>query len=90
MSVSVPRAVSISTGMGAWACTWRHTSSPSSPGSMTSSTIRSGGFSRQCRTASRPLSSVSTAYPSARSRAEMDAQIVGSSSTTKILRWLGT
>ena len=42
MSVSSSRAVSISTGTGRSRCTRRHTSRPSSPGSIRSSTTRSG------------------------------------------------
>ena len=84
MSVSSLRAVNISTGVGRTAWIRRHTSRPSNPGSMTSSTTRSGSVAAAAATADGPSTAVSTRNSSARSRVATAARMVGSSSTTRI------
>src|SRR3954452_19186466 len=85
MSVSSLRAVSINTGTDCTAWIRLHTSSPSNPGNMTSSTTRSGGEAVAAATADGPSTAVSTWNSSARSRVATAARMVGSSSTTRIL-----
>src|SRR4029079_5300995 len=86
MSASSTRAVSIRTGTGRSAWIRRHTSCPSYPGSITSSTTRSDACSPYAATAPGPSYARTTSYPSAASRSETAWLITGSSSTTRIRR----
>src|ERR1043166_833780 len=63
------------------------TSYPDAPGSIRSSTTRSGRSSRAARSASRPLAAVVTRYPSFARWYATSAVMSGSSSTTR-MRWL--
>ena len=83
MSVSSSRAVSISTGTGRSAWIRRHTSSPSMPGSITSSTTTSGRSRDAALTPASPSPTASTVQPSAESRCTIACAIAGSSSTTR-------
>src|SRR5688500_5101076 len=74
----------MSTGTARSRCTRRQTSSPSRPGSITSSTTRSGRSRSHSSTPARPSAATSTSKPSARSRAATAAAITASSSTTQM------
>ena len=63
-SLSWPRAVSMTIGTGARARSRRQTSRPSMPGSIRSSTTRSGGSASARSSATRPSATVSTVKPS--------------------------
>src|SRR5919106_6576182 len=86
MSVSESRAVSMSTGTALLCWMRRHTSRPSSPGSMRSRITRSGLNRSHSSMPEDPLAAVSTSKPSLRNRAAIDAAIVCSSSTTATVR----
>src|SRR3712207_2067727 len=74
----------MSTGTGRSRCTRRQTSSPSIPGSITSSTTRSGRTRWHSATPAAPSCATSTSKPSARSRAATAPAITCSSSITQI------
>ena len=62
----------------------RHTSSPSTSGIITSRTSRSGRRDRHCSSASRPLGTVSTLWPSRSRYSRISSACFGSSSATRI------
>src|SRR3954453_11251477 len=74
----------MSTGTARSRCTRRHTSRPSSPGSMRSSTTRSGRSRSHSATPAGPSCATSTAKPSARSRAATASAMTSSSSMTQM------
>lgn len=82
MSKSSLRAVSMMIGTWPSARIRRQVSNPSMPGSIRSSTTRSGARSRSCATPSSPVAAVCTVCPCLRSASSMPSRTDASSSTT--------